>query len=90
MLSGHSTFMPRITQARNGRVFFAVARRTLTLDTPIGRRMRRRMGAHGTAPVIRVGPPTSSAPGSSESHRCMASGTAGPSSPMDACSTSTP
>ncbi len=56
MLSGHSTFLPRIAQVGGGRAFFAFARRALTLDSPIGRRMHQRMGDHGTAPVIRVRP----------------------------------
>ncbi len=55
VLSGASTFMPAIAQARNGRIFFAFARRVLTVDTPIGRRMQQRIGTHG-APVIRVRP----------------------------------
>ncbi len=53
-LAGTSTFLPRIARVGGGRPFFAFARRVLTLDTPIGRRMRARMGDHGSAPVIRV------------------------------------
>ncbi|MHB8960144.1 MAG: flavin-containing monooxygenase [Candidatus Limnocylindrales bacterium] len=53
-LAGKSTFLPRAARVGNGRPFFAFARRALTLDTPIGRRMRDRMGGHGSAPVIRV------------------------------------
>ena len=53
-LAGTSTFLPRIARVGGGRPFFAFARRVLTLDTPIGRRMRERMGDHGSAPVIRV------------------------------------
>jgi len=53
-LAGTSTFLPRIARFRHGRPFFAFARRVLTLDTPIGRRMGARMSDHGSAPVIRV------------------------------------
>ena len=53
-LAGTSMFLPRIARVGGGRPFFAFARRVLTLDTPIGRRMRARMGDHGSAPVIRV------------------------------------
>jgi putative flavoprotein involved in K+ transport len=53
-LAGKSTFLPRIARIRDGRPFFAFARRVLTLDTPIGRRMGERMSDHGSAPVIRV------------------------------------
>jgi putative flavoprotein involved in K+ transport len=53
-LAGTSRFLPRIARVRDGRPFFAFARRVLTLDTPIGRRMGERMGSHGSAPVIRV------------------------------------
>ncbi len=53
-LAGKSTFLPRIARIGNGRPFFAFAKRVLTLDTPIGRGMRERMGEHGSAPVIRV------------------------------------
>ncbi len=56
VLAGHSSFLPRIAQVRDGRVFFAFARRALTLDTPIGRRMHARIGEHGAAPVVRVRP----------------------------------
>jgi putative flavoprotein involved in K+ transport len=55
-LAGHGTFLPRIAHVGGGRPFFAFARRALTLDTPIGRRMHARMGDQGTAPVIRVRP----------------------------------
>jgi putative flavoprotein involved in K+ transport len=55
-LAGHSTFLPRVAHLGGGRLFFAFARRVLTLDTPIGRRMHQRMGDHGSAPVIRVRP----------------------------------
>ncbi len=55
-VSGRSTFLPRALQAGDGRLFFPFARRALTLRTPMGRRMRDRMGAHGSAPVIRVRP----------------------------------
>jgi putative flavoprotein involved in K+ transport len=55
-LAGQSTFLPRALQAGDGRLFFPFARRALTLRTPMGRRMRDRMGAHGSAPVIRVRP----------------------------------
>ncbi len=55
-LAGPSTFLPRIARIRGGAPFFAFARRALTLNTPIGRRMRDRMGSHGSAPVIRVRP----------------------------------
>ncbi len=53
-LAGTSMFLPRIARVGGGRPFFAFARRVLTLDTPIGRRMGARMGDHGSAPVIRV------------------------------------
>ncbi len=53
-LAGKSTFLPRIARIRGGRPFFAFARRVLTLDTPIGRRMGERVSDHGSAPVIRV------------------------------------
>jgi putative flavoprotein involved in K+ transport len=53
-LAGRSTFLPRIARIRDGRPFFAFARRVLTLDTPVGRRMGDRMSDHGSAPVIRV------------------------------------
>lgn len=55
-LAGRSTFLPRLARVRDGRPFFALARRVLTLDTPIGRRVGERMGTHGSAPVIRVRP----------------------------------
>ena len=53
-LAGHGTFLPGIARLGGGRAFFSFARRALTLRTPIGRRMRARMGDHGSAPVIRV------------------------------------
>lgn len=53
-LAGRTTFLPRPLQAGGGRLFFPFARRAMTLATPLGRRMRDRMGAHGSAPVIRV------------------------------------
>ncbi len=56
LLSGRTTFLPRFAHIRDGRPFFAFARRALTLNTPIGRRMAQRMGEHGTAPVIRARP----------------------------------
>ncbi len=55
-LAGHSTFLPRPARIGGARLFFGFARRALTLDTPLGRRMCERMGDHGTAPVIRVQP----------------------------------
>jgi putative flavoprotein involved in K+ transport len=54
VLAGKGTFLPAIARIGGGRLFFGFARRALTLDTPMGRRMRDRMGAHGSAPVIRV------------------------------------
>jgi len=56
VIAGHSTFLPRIATIGGGRAFFSFARRALTLETPLGRRMRDRMGTHGSAPVIRVRP----------------------------------
>ncbi len=55
MLAGHTNFLPWIAR-KNPRLFFSLARRVLTLDTPIGRRMHARMGEHVSAPVIRVRP----------------------------------
>ncbi len=54
VLAGKGTFLPAIARIGGPRVFFGFARRALTLDTPLGRRMRDRMGPHGSAPVIRV------------------------------------
>jgi putative flavoprotein involved in K+ transport len=53
-LAGRAAFLPRALRAGGGRLFFGFARRAMTLQTPLGRRMRDGMGAHGSAPVIRV------------------------------------